>query len=65
MWPEEDEIIHRDFKFRPAIQHLLIGGATKGLVILKSGRIDRVYVSGKWCEIDTPQDLEKAKKLFS
>jgi choline kinase len=21
-------------------------------------------ISGKWCEIDTPQDLEIAKKIF-
>ena len=24
-----------------------------------------IIVSGKWCEIDTPQDLERARKLFS
>ena len=23
-----------------------------------------IVINGKWCEIDTPQDLEKAKKLF-
>ena len=22
------------------------------------------FISGKWCEIDTKQDLEKAKKMF-
>ena len=27
-------------------------------------RISRIYVSGKWCEIDTPQDLINAKKIF-
>ena len=27
--------------------------------------IDPIIVNGKWCEIDTPQDLERAKKLFS
>jgi len=26
--------------------------------------ITPIIVNGKWCEIDTPQDLEKAKKLF-
>ena len=24
----------------------------------------RQKISGKWCEIDTPEDLEIAKKLF-
>ena len=27
--------------------------------------IEPIYVSGKWCEIDTPQDLQVARKLFS
>ena len=26
---------------------------------------DPIIVNSKWCEIDTPQDLEKARKLFS
>ena len=34
--------------------------------LIDSGiRISPIYVSGKWCEIDTPQDLEIARKLFS
>ena len=34
--------------------------------LIDSGiRISPIYVSGKWCEIDTPQDLEKARKLFT
>ena len=34
--------------------------------LIDSGiRISPIYVSGKWCEIDTPQDLKKARKLFS
>ena len=24
-----------------------------------------IIVSGEWCEIDTQQDLERARKLFS
>ncbi|MCV0430392.1 NTP transferase domain-containing protein [Nitrosopumilus sp.] len=24
-----------------------------------------IFIEGNWCEIDTPQDLEKARKLFS
>ena len=26
--------------------------------------VEPIYVSGKWCEIDTPQDLEIARKIF-
>ena len=33
--------------------------------LIDSGiRISPIYISGKWCEIDTPQDLTTAKKLF-
>ena len=27
--------------------------------------ISPIYIDGEWCEIDTPQDLEKARKLFA
>ena len=27
--------------------------------------VEPIFISGKWCEIDTPQDLEIARKLFS
>jgi choline kinase len=27
--------------------------------------VEPIYISGKWCEIDTPQDLEIARKLLS
>ena len=26
--------------------------------------IDPIFVDGKWCEIDTPKDLELARKQF-
>jgi len=26
--------------------------------------IEPIIVDGNWCEIDTPQDLENAKKIF-
>tara|TARA_B110000014_G_scaffold246941_1_gene220079 strand:+ start:2823 stop:3575 length:753 start_codon:yes stop_codon:yes gene_type:complete len=28
-------------------------------------KVEPILISGKWCEIDTPQDLEKARKLFT
>ena len=34
--------------------------------LIDSGiRISPIYISGKWCEVDTPQDLDIARKLFS
>jgi len=34
--------------------------------LIDSGiEVEPVFVSGKWCEIDTPQDLERARKIFS
>jgi choline kinase len=27
--------------------------------------VEPIFISGKWCEIDTPQDLKIARKLFS
>ena len=34
--------------------------------LIDSGiRISPIYVNGKWCEIDTLQDLQTARKLFS
>ena len=26
--------------------------------------LDPIIIDGNWCEIDTPQDLKTAKKLF-
>ena len=26
--------------------------------------ISPIAISGKWCEIDTPKDLERARKIF-
>ena len=26
--------------------------------------IKPIFINGKWCEVDTPNDLEKAKKMF-
>ena len=27
--------------------------------------LEPIFINGKWCEIDTIQDLENAKNLFS
>ena len=41
----------------------------KGIIhihfLLKNGiKFSSTKISGKWCEIDTPEDLENAKELF-
>ena len=35
------------------------------LFFLKTLYSDPIEIDGDWCEIDTVQDLERAKKLFS
>jgi len=34
-------------------------------LIVSGIRISPIYVNGKWCEIDTLQDLQITRKLFS
>ena len=51
------------FHNAPSLKQLIIPDMLQELII--SGiKVSPIYVSGKWCEIDTPQDLEKARKLF-
>ena len=51
------------FHNAPSLEKALISDMLQELII--SGiKVSPIYVSGKWCEIDTPQDLEKARKLF-
>ena len=28
-------------------------------------KVEPIFIRGKWCEIDTPQDLERARKIFT
>ena len=52
------------FHNAPSLEKALISDILQELIV--SGiRISPIYVSGKWCEIDTPQDLQIARKLFS
>jgi len=52
------------FHDAPSLEKALISDMLQELIV--SGiRISPIYVSGKWCEIDTPQDLQIARKLFS
>jgi len=61
----ELEISHKGkFHDAPSLEKALISDMLQELIV--SGiRISPIYVSGKWCEIDTPQDLQIARKLFS
>jgi len=52
------------FHNAPSLEKALISDMLQELIV--SGiRISPIYISGKWCEIDTPQDLEISRKLFS
>ena len=61
----ELEVSHQGkFHNAPSLEKALVSDMLQELI--DSGiNVEPIYVSGKWCEIDTPQDLEMARKLFS
>ena len=51
------------FHNAPSLEKAIISDMLQELI--DSGiTVEPILISGKWCEIDTPQDLEKARKLF-
>ena len=61
----ELEISHQGkFHNAPSLEKALISDMLQELIDSEIN-VEPIYVSGKWCEIDTPQDLEIARKLFS
>ena len=60
----ELKISHKGkFHNAPSLEKGIISDMLQELI--DSGiNVEPILISGKWCEIDTPQDLEKAKKLF-
>ena len=61
----ELEISHQGkFHNAPSLEKALISDMIQELIDSKIN-VEPIYVSGKWCEIDTPQDLEIARKLLS
>ena len=52
------------FHNAPSLEKALISDMLQELIDSEIN-VEPIYVSGKWCEIDTPQDLEIARKLFS
>ena len=58
------EISHQGkFHNAPSLEKALISDMIQELIDSKIN-VEPIYVSGKWCEIDTPQDLEIARKMF-
>ena len=52
------------FHNAPSLEKAIIPDMLQELI--DSGiNVEPILISGKWCEIDTPQDLEKARKLFT
>ena len=52
------------FHDSPSLRHGIITDMLQEL-IEKKYIINPIVVKGKWCEIDTPDDLKRAKKLFN
>ena len=52
------------FHNAPSLEKALISDMLQELIDSEIN-VEPIYVSGKWCEIDTPQDLQIARKLFS
>ena len=60
----ELEISHQGkFHNAPSLEKALISDMIQELIDSEIN-VEPIYVSGKWCEIDTPQDLEIARKMF-
>ena len=58
------EISHQGkFHNAPSLKQSIIPDMIQELIDSKIN-VEPIYVSGKWCEIDTPQDLEIARKMF-
>jgi len=61
----ELEISHQGkFHNAPSLEKAIISDMIQELIGSEIN-VEPIYVSGKWCEIDTPQDLQIARKLFS
>ena len=61
----ELEISHQGkFHNASSLEKALISDMIQELIDSKIN-VEPIYVSGKWCEIDTPQDLEIARNLLS
>ena len=61
----ELEISHQGkFHNESSLEKALISDMIQELIDSEIN-VEPIYVSGKWCEIDTPQDLEIARKLLS
>ena len=60
----ELEISHQGkFHNAPSLEKALISDMIQELIDSEIN-VEPIFVSGKWCEIDTPQDLEIARKMF-
>lgn len=51
------------FHHAPSLKKAYITDMIQELIDSKI-KVGPIFISGKWCEIDTPQDLERAKSLF-
>lgn len=54
---------HGPFHKAPSLKKAYLTDMLQELIDL-GYNVNPIIINGKWCEIDTPQDLEKARKLF-
>ena len=59
-----EKLIHGNFHNAPSLKKAYLTDMIQEL-ITKNIHIDPIIINGNWCEIDTPQDLIRAKKLFN
>lgn len=51
------------FHKSPSLKKAYLTDLLQELIDLKID-VTPIFINGKWCEVDTPQDLERARKLF-
>jgi len=60
----ELEVSHQGkFHNAPSLEKALVSDMLQELIDSEIN-VEPILISGKWCEIDTPQDLEIARKIF-
>ena len=59
-----EQSIHGKFHNAPSLKKAYLTDMIQEL-IKKNIHIDPIIIDGNWCEIDTPQDLIRAEKLFN
>ena len=52
------------FHNSPSLEKALVSDMLQELINSEI-KVEPILITGKWCEIDTPQDLERARRIFT